>query len=114
MEVRVFRNIEQQRQGVLPYMKADGEFITPPNTVFFFPYIHSNILSGVGLPQCIFAYALDINFKAIHTPHATSLGKMIMVRPGDVLQLPPQTVHVVETSIAVSPLTDFAFLRKQV
>jgi len=108
MTVCVFRTTTQQEKGVLPFMKADGSI--PDDFVFFFPYAHSQTISGVGLRQPIRAYALDLNFKILPTP----FGKRILVRSGEVFQLPSQTIHVVETSFATEAIDDFSFLRKEV
>jgi hypothetical protein len=107
VNIYTLKTTAQQEQGVLPFMTTNGGL---PYGVFFFPYAHSQTLSGVGLGQLIRAYALDLNFK----PILTAFGKMIILKPGEVIQLPLQTVHVVETSIALPPITDFSFLRKEV
>lgn len=107
MNIYTLRTTAQQERGVLPYMTSSGSL---PEGVFFFPYAHSQTLSGVGLRQIIRAYALDLNFKPIHT----AFGKTIILKPGEVLQLPLQTIHVVETSFGMPPITDFSFLRKEV
>ena len=108
MHVLTLRTTEQQEKGVLPFMAADGSITD--GVVFFFPYAHSQTLSGVGLRQPIRAYALDLNFKILPTP----FGKRILLQSGDVFQLPPQTIHVVETSFDTDPISDFSFLRKEV
>jgi len=107
VNIYTLKTTVQQEQGVLPYMKVSGDL---PYGVFFFPYAHSQTLSGVGLKQPIRAYALDLNFKQV----LTALGRSNILSPGDVLQLPLQTMHVVETSLGMAPITDFSFLRKEV
>ncbi len=108
MIVHVLRTPEEQRNGVIPFIKPDGRL---PCDVFFFPYVplvmnvHPIVVTGQGLQHPIYVYALDHIFKKVNR------AKYIQLCPTGSYTVPSEAAHIVETATTVPVLTDFNFLR---